>query len=128
MPLVLDRVGLIDATPGVLLNGALVSTGSGERYACVGSAAAFPPTDCTLFPIHGWAISAEAVAHRGFQVVLGVASSVEVPVGTFAAVAVSYHSADGQPYELVLPQAGRVCLSQGEPGCARIFPRHWSTR
>ncbi len=105
-PLVLDGVGLIDATPRFLLNGAFVSTAAGERYSCTGSALHFPPKGCTMFPIQGWRISADALAHRGFHIVLGIAPSGDVHADSFAAVAVSYHSVDGQAYELVVPQGG----------------------
>ena len=115
--LVLDGVGLIDASPGLLVNGAFVSTGSGERYACVGSAASFPPKGCTSFPVRNWRISADAAAHQGFQIVLGVGTTGEAQVDSFAALAVSYHSVEGQTYRLVVPQAGRVCLPKDEPGC-----------
>jgi hypothetical protein len=114
--LVLDGVGLIGATSGFRTEGAVVSTGAGGSYACVQSAVRFPPADCRIFPLEGWEVSSEALAHRGFQILLGVRATGDQP-DTYVAVSVSYHSTEGSSYRLVLPQAGRVCLPRKEPGC-----------
>jgi hypothetical protein len=113
--LVLDGLGLIDPTPNLRVAGAMVSTGKGASYSCTGTASHFPPAGCRLFPLRGWAISAEARDHRGFQAVLGL--SPTSTTASFAGVALSYHDSEGQHYVAVLPQAARVCVPASEPGC-----------
>jgi hypothetical protein len=47
---------------------------------------------------------------------LGLSPAGEQPA-SFAAVSVAYHTPDGHAYELVLPQAARVCLPRPDSGC-----------
>jgi hypothetical protein len=105
--LVMDDVDLVGADPGLRLDEALISTGRGDSFVCVGASRRFPPSACRIWGLRDWTLSREALDHGFFQVVLGL--SVDDPgVYGFAGVAVRYHD-DTSKYRAIYIQGGQLC-------------------
>jgi hypothetical protein len=105
--LVIDSVDLVGADRGLRLDGALVSTGRGDSFVCVGASRRFPPNACRTWPLRNWALSREAFDHGFFQVVLGL-SVTDPGVYGFAGVAVRYHDEESN-YRAIYIQGGQLC-------------------
>jgi len=116
-PVILDSVELIEASPQLMVRGAVASTGKGESFVCVGSGREFSPPGCRVLPVEGWEVSSEAVQHGGFQIVLGISASDEGAF-SFPAVALTYHQGD-QHYRAVYLQGGQISgpPDQFDGGC-----------
>ncbi len=111
------EVRLIGAPPELRMVGALASTGRGESFICVGSSRSFPPEGCRVEPLEGWTVSAEAIEHGGFQIVLGLAVSQRGTYG-YPGVLLTYADANGERFTEVFLQGGQVCapVQEGRPG------------
>jgi hypothetical protein len=116
----ITEVRLINAPPELRVVGALASTGRGESFTCVGSSRSFPPAGCRVDPLEGWTVSAEAIEHGGFQIVLGLAVSQRGTYG-YPGVLLTYTDAQGERFTDVFLQGGQVCapMKEGKIGCPR---------
>ncbi len=61
-----------------------------------------------LEPLEGWTVSAEAIEHGGFQIVLGLAVSQRGTYG-YPSVLLTYADASGERFTEVFLQGGQVC-------------------
>jgi hypothetical protein len=119
---ILDSFDLIGLEGPIRLLGVRASTGRGASFSCVGSARRFPPRGCRLFPLQGWRVSAEAIDHGGFQIVIGL--SIEAAgTGHYLGVGLTYHDADGRVFRAVFAQGGILCAPKDEfftTGCPNL--------
>jgi hypothetical protein len=118
--LVMNGVYLIDPPAELVLDDAVASTGRSVSHTCVGSDDQFPPPKCETAPLEGWSISDEAIAHGGFQIVLGLSISEEGVFG-YPGVVLSYRNSSGDEFADVLLQGGQLCTPAHDDqiGCPR---------